>query len=52
MNEWQEVAKRVFDLMDPWERNDINGPEEMEILIKQNPIETIKFLLDYIEEDK
>ena len=51
MNEYKEIAKRVFDLMDPWERDDIDGPEEMEILIKQDPIETIKFLLDRIEEE-
>lgn len=43
-----ETAARLYAFMDPWERNETT-PEETAQEIKQNPLETINYLLDLLE---
>lgn len=54
MNDFMALAKRIFDL-DPYgfRNSEINSGcilEEIAEEIKNNPVECIKYLLDYIDE--
>ena len=44
----QEAAQRLYDFFDPWSREDIT-PADIERDIKENPTETINYLLDMLE---
>jgi len=48
-----EVSKRVFDLIDPWDRDDSKSEDEQinDIFneISTHPTYTIRFLLDIID---
>ena len=44
----KEAARRLYAFMDPWERCETTEEETAEE-IKKNPIETILYLLDIIE---
>lgn len=47
----KETAKRLYNFLEPWERSEsgLETPEETEKAIKENPIETIIYLLDLLE---
>jgi tetrahydromethanopterin S-methyltransferase subunit G len=44
----QKVAQRIYDIMDPWEREFTT--EEIAQDIAESPLGTIKYLLTLIEE--
>lgn len=48
VDEMAEAAERVYKIMDPWERYDTT-PEEIAESIKTKPIDTIKYLLDFLD---
>ena len=50
MNDKQvkEIARRLEQLIDPWDR-DWQTAEEMEEEIKNDPAAVINYLIDYIE---
>ena len=44
----KEIAKRIFELIPPWDRDDMTETDVENEIIK-DPIATIKYLLDYID---
>lgn len=47
-NKIKELAERVFNLLEPWERVD-TSVEETAKCIRENPLDAIEFLLDLAE---
>lgn len=47
-NKIKELAERVFNLLEPWERID-TSVEETANCIRENPLAAIEFLLDLAE---
>jgi hypothetical protein len=45
----QRIAKRIYDIMDPWERE--FTVEEIAEDIKESPLAAIKWLISRVEED-
>ena len=45
----QEVAKRILNIADPWERDDLT-PADVVRVIKSDPIGVIEHLLSTIED--
>lgn len=48
MDKLTEVATRIYNLVDPWERE--QTPEEIAEDIKNDPTGAISYLLDLIDE--
>lgn len=44
-----QLAQRIFDLLDPWDRDDAT-PESIAEDIKKSPLETIEFLINLVED--
>ena len=45
----RELATRIYNLLDPWEKVDVSI-DEIEEGLKSNPIDAVKFLLERFEE--
>ena len=45
------IAKRIYILMDPWDRDpeDVKSPEDIQKTIIEMPLVTIEYLLDMME---
>ena len=44
-----QLAKRIYEILDPWDRDDAT-PESIAEDIKNDPLETIEFLINLVED--
>ena len=45
-----ELAQRIYDYLDPWERSDYT-PEDIKQQIENDPVSTISFLINLLEDN-
>lgn len=48
-NRVSEIAKRIYDLVDPWDREWATESEIMDE-IRERPLEVIEYLIDMLDE--